>query len=162
MELLGELKLNALQIIQLMVAPAVMISACGLLLLSLNNRYSMVVNRIRILNEEKRKLMKQFGEAYSTDDNVRLESLAKQIQFLIARARLVKNSVISYSIAIALFILTSLLLGISSVLSLSKLNYFIIAAFLGGMVSVFSGVLFTVFEARKGFEIIMYEVKSHE
>ncbi len=162
MELLGELKLNALQIIQLMVAPAVMISACGLLLLSLNNRYSMVVNRIRILNEEKRKLMKQFGEAYSTDDNVRLESLAKQIQFLIARARLVKNSVISYSIAIALFILTSLLLGISSVLSLSKLNYFIIAAFLGGMVSVFSGVLFTVFEARKGFEIIMYEVKAHE
>ncbi|HEX9739900.1 MAG TPA: DUF2721 domain-containing protein [Ignavibacteriaceae bacterium] len=52
------------EVIQLMLAPGIMISACGLLLLGMNNKYSLVVNRIRILNEEKEdlliKLMKSF------------------------------------------------------------------------------------------------------
>ena len=44
------------QLIQGMLAPGLMISACGLLLLGMNNKYSLVVNRIRLLNEEKRKI----------------------------------------------------------------------------------------------------------
>jgi len=80
MEFLQFDKLTAVQIIQLMLAPAIMISACGLLLLSINNRYSLVVNRIRLLNEEKRRLMLKVGDKKTeTEDNVRLESIAKQI-----------------------------------------------------------------------------------
>jgi len=41
--------------IQLMLAPAVMISACGLLLLGISNKYSSITNRLRILNEERRR-----------------------------------------------------------------------------------------------------------
>jgi len=43
-----------LKAIQLMLAPAVMISACGLLLLGINNKHSSITNRIRLLNEERR------------------------------------------------------------------------------------------------------------
>jgi len=39
-----------------MLAPAVMLSACGLFLLGLQNKYSNIINRIRELNEEKREL----------------------------------------------------------------------------------------------------------
>ncbi|MBK8662836.1 MAG: DUF2721 domain-containing protein [Ignavibacteriales bacterium] len=45
-------------LIQAMLAPGIMISACGLLILGMNNKYSLVVNRIRTLNEEKRKFAK--------------------------------------------------------------------------------------------------------
>ncbi|MDF1612088.1 MAG: DUF2721 domain-containing protein [Stygiobacter sp.] len=163
MNLLNNITLNALQIIQLMLAPAVMINACGLLLLGINNRYSLVVNRIRLLNEEKRKLMLKIGEkSPSIEDNIRLESLAVQINALTYRARLIRNSVLGYAIAIALFISTSLVLGISSVLSLSKLNFIIIITFLLGMISVIVGVIFAGHEALKGYEIISYEVKAHE
>ena len=44
-------------IIQLMLAPAVMISACGLLLLGITNKHTSITNRIRLLNEEKRRLL---------------------------------------------------------------------------------------------------------
>ncbi len=44
-------------LIQIMLAPGLMISACGLLLLGMNNKYSLVVNRIRLLNEERRKFI---------------------------------------------------------------------------------------------------------
>ena len=160
---MDQLTLNALQIIQLMVAPAVMISACGLLLLGINNKYSLVVNRIRILNEEKRNLTTKMGESQpSTETNIRLESTAVQITALVYRARLVRNSVLSYTAAVALFILTSLFLGVSSFLSIGKLNYFIISAFLLGMLFVLVGVFFAGFETKKGYDIISYEVKAHE
>lgn len=163
MDLFKELTLNAVQIIQLMVAPAVMISACGLLLLGINNKYSLVVNRIRILNEEKRNLMIKIGHTQqSTDDNIRLESTAVQIAALVFRAKLVRNSVLSYTTAVALFVLTSLLLGISSFLSLGKLNYFIIISFLFGMMFVLIGVVFAGLETKKGYDIISYEVRAHE
>ncbi len=158
-----ELTLNALQIIQLMVAPAVMISACGLLLLGMNNRYSLVVNRIRLLNEEKRGLMNRIGEQQPcTDDNVRLESIAIQLDALVYRVKLVRNAVLSYTTAVALFVVTSLLLGISSFLALGKLNYVILLSFLLGMISVLLGVFFAGVEIKKGYEIIFYEVKAHE
>jgi len=163
MDLFKELTLNAVQIIQLMVAPAVMISACGLLLLGINNKYSLVANRIRLLNEEKRRLLTKIAEGkHSTDDNIRVESTAIQINALVYRARLVRNSVLSYTTSVALFVLTSLLLGVSSFLSIGKLNYFITTTFLLGMVFVLVGVVFAGFETKKGYDIISYEVKSHE
>ena len=61
MEIFGVKELTLIQLIQFMLAPAVMISACGLLLLGINNKYSLVVNRIRLLNEERRKFKKKIG-----------------------------------------------------------------------------------------------------
>lgn len=163
MENLFSGQLDAVSIIQLMLAPAIMISACGLLLLGMNNRYSLVVNRIRLLNEEKRRLFLKLGEKpASTEDNIRLESIARQISFLVFRVKLVRNSVLCYATAVGLFVLTSLLLGVSSVLPIFKLNYFIIITFLLGMLSVFIGVIFAGFETKKGFDIINYEVRAHE
>lgn len=163
MDLFGNMTLSAVQIIQLMLAPAVMINACGLLLLGINNKYSLVVNRIRLLNEEKRRLMIKIGEkSPTTDDNVRLESIAVQISALVYRAKLVRNSVLCYTIAVALFVSTSLVLGVSSVLSLGKLNFLIITTFLLGMSFVIIGIVFAAFETKKGYDIISYEVKAHE
>lgn len=163
MDLFKDLTLNAVQIIQLMVAPAVMISACGLLLLGMNNRYSLVVNRIRLLNEEKCRLMNKIGEQQSsTDDNIRLESIATQLNALVFRVKLVRNAVLSYTSGVALFVITSLLFGISSFLALGKLNYIILLAFLMGMISVLLGVFFAGLETKKGYDIIFYEVKAHD
>lgn len=163
MDLFGNMTLNAVQIIQLMLAPAVMINACGLLLLGINNKYSLVVNRIRLLNEEKRRLMIKIGEkSPTTDDNVRLESIAVQINALTYRAKLVRNTVLCYTTSVALFVTTSLILGVSSVLSLGKLNFLIITTFLLGMTFVFIGIVFAGLETKKGYDIISYEVKAHE
>jgi hypothetical protein len=163
MDLFKDLTLNSLQIIQLMLAPAIMISACGLLLLGINNKYSLVVNRIRLLNEEKRDLLLKIGaERSTTDENVRVESTSIQIKELVYRAKLVRNSVLSYTTAVALFVATSLLLGVSSVMSMGKLNYFILISFLIGMTFVLIGVVFAGLETKKGYDIVLYEVKAHE
>jgi hypothetical protein len=163
MELLENLKFNAVQIIQLMLAPAVMINACGLLLLGINNKFSNVVNRIRLLNDEKRKLMTKVGnKTPETEESVRLESISKQITSLVIRGNLVKNSVLSFIVAIALFVFTSLLIGVLSLLTIAQMNFLIIVSFLLGMIAVFTGTIFMGLEAKQGYEIILFEVKAHE
>jgi Protein of unknown function (DUF2721) len=150
-------------IIQLMLAPGLMISACGLLLLSMNNKYSLVVNRIRLLNEERRRLFHKAGEKeINYVDNVRLESITNQLEHLVMRVRLVKNAVFSYTLAVASFVATSLMIGINFFSGYQNLSFVIIAFFLIGMILVLVGVGYAAYETIKGYSIIKYEVKAEE
>jgi hypothetical protein len=152
---------SVIQIIQLILAPAVMINACGLLLLATSNKYSSVLNRIRLLNDEKRKLFKKAGEK-SFEDSLRLESLARQIGNLMRRAELVRNAVMCYTGAIALFIITSLLIGFTFLIPGFQSNSAITIAFLVGLVVVFAGIVYSFLDARKGFEIVQFDVLADE
>ena len=152
---------SVIQIIQLILAPAVMINACGLLLLATSNKYSNVLNRIRLLNEEKRKLFKKAGEK-NFEETLRLESLSRQIGHLMYRAGIVRNSVMCYTAAIALFIITSLLIGFSFLIRGFQSDSAITIAFLLGMMMVFAGVIYSMLDAKKGFEIVRFDVMVDE
>ncbi|MCU7495615.1 MAG: DUF2721 domain-containing protein [Ignavibacteria bacterium] len=146
-----------------MLAPAVMINACGLLILGINNKYSIVVNRVRLLNEEKRILtLKAGGRDFTYEEGVRLESIAHQLRELVFRVRLVRNAVLSYTAAVALFVLTSLLIAFDYFNQGLDLQALIIGAFLVGMIVVFTGVGFAFFETKKGYDIVKYEVAADE
>jgi hypothetical protein len=154
---------SIVQIIQLMLAPGLMISACGLLLLGMNNKYSLVVNRIRLLNEERRRSLKKLDDKELTlQENVRFESINKQLERLTFRVKLVRNAVLAYTIAVALFVLTSLLIGFGYLFDITRLNSFITILFLFGMISVLFGVIFAAYETYRGYEIVKYEVESEE
>ncbi len=90
---------SIVEIIQLMLAPGIMISACGLLLLGMNNKYSLVVNRIRLLNEERRRVVRKTSEVKDFDyqETQRLESISMQISSLVFRVKLVRNAVLAYT-----------------------------------------------------------------
>ena len=151
------------RIIELMLAPAIMISACGLLLLGINNKYSIVVNRIRLLNQESRGLRKKIGDAdYTTNEDVRLEIIAQQIPRLLYRLKLVRNAVMSYAMAVGLFVVTSLLLGISYLTGAANMNALIMGVFLLGMLMVLVGILFMGTETYKGYSIVEYEVEAEQ
>lgn len=146
------------QLIQGMLAPAVMISACGLLLLGMNNKYSLVVNRIRLLNEEKRKLFHQ--ERMDNIDSNRLSNIELQISHLIGRISLVRNAVFSYSLAIALFIVSSVLIGVTINQRTPGFDWLIVAFFFAGMFSVFVGIIFAAVEVWKGYRIVKIEISE--
>lgn len=155
--------MNVTILIQAMLAPGIMISACGLLLLGMNAKYSMVVNRIRLLNEEKRKFFgKVSDQGLRFDEEVRLKSLVTQLQQLAFRAKLVRNAVFSYSFAVAFFVITSLIIGLAFAVKLEYLEPLVIICFSLGMTLVLAGIFFAGFEALRGFQIISYEIKVDE
>ncbi len=148
---------SVIQIIQLILAPAVMINACGLLLLATSNKYSSVLNRIRLLNDEKRKLFRKAGEK-NFEETQRLESLARQLKQLMQRAKLVRDAVMCYTGAIALFILTSLLIGFSFLIKGFQPDSAVMIAFLAGLMAILAGVAFSFLDAKRGFEIVQFDV----
>ena len=146
------------QLIQGMLAPGLMISACGLLLLGMNNKYSLVVNRIRLLNEEKRKVFHQ--EEIDENDSNRLSNIELQISHLIERISLVRNAVFSYSLAVALFIVSSVLIGLTINSKTITFDWLIVAFFYAGMLAVFVGIVFAAIEVWKGYRIVKIEISE--
>jgi len=148
-------------LIQAMLAPGIMISACGLLLLGMNNKYSLVVNRIRLLDEEKRKLNIARLEGVLKDhQHNRTQSINIQLQKLAFRVRLVRDAVLAYTIAVGFFIASCLSIGLQYILRENTLFYVALALFLLGMLSVFIGVIVAAMETYRGYEIVKVELKE--
>lgn len=146
-----------------MLAPGLMISACGLLLLSMNNKYSLVVNRIRLLGEERRRFsIKASEREFLYQEEVRLKSISIQLDKLKYRVKMVRNAVFSYSLAVALFVITSMQIGASFILKSSNFETLVIVSFSIGMFLVLVGICFAAIETIKGYEIISYETKADE
>ena len=99
---------TAIEAIQAILAPALGISAVGLLLLGLYNRYSNIINRIRSLNEEQRRYAKLIADdaELSYTDSTRYMSIRSQGKELLVRSRFVRNAILSLQLAIGLFVLT--------------------------------------------------------
>lgn len=157
------IEFSIINIIQAMLAPGVMINACGLLLLGMNNKYSLVVNRIRLLNEEKRKYFSKAGEKdLQFEEEIRLKSITTQLEKLQYRVKLVRNAVVSYSIAIGVFVITSFIIGYVFFNQTKMYDNVILFTFSIGMLIVLIGIYFAAKESIKGYDIIEYEVKSDE
>ncbi len=146
---------TAAELIQIMLAPGIMISACGLLLLGMNNKYSLVVNRIRLLKEEKRS-----SSHLELSQSPRHGSIDLQVNKLFYRISLIRNAVFSYSVAVALFIISSVLIGLNKINSPIELNALVIGFFLMGMACVLAGILFAAVEVWKGYKIVKIEVED--
>ena len=151
--------LSVIQAIQLILAPAVMINACGLLLLGISNRYSMILTRVRALNEEKRRIAVRLGEKHSTpEEAVRVESLVRQIERLLVRARYARNAVLSYLVGVGTFVLTSLLIGADFFSGVLELRIVIMSVFLAGIMAMMAGVVYAIMDTLKAYDVIRYDV----
>ena len=142
-----------IEIIKGMLAPSIMISACGLLLLGMNNKYSLVVNRIRALNSEFRQLDKNNQE--------RRSCILKQFPLLVKRMRIIRNAVWLYTISIAMFIFSIFLLGIYLVIGKTVLTtIFSLALLITALTTVLLGVLYAAKEVRLGYKILKIETEN--
>lgn len=149
---------SIVKVIQAMLAPGIMILACGLLILGMNNKYSIVVNRIRLLNDEKRKILHLDKRM---ENDIRRENIIRvQIDRLNERVRIVRNAVFAYSFAVACFIISSLCIGINLYTQSDEVEVLILIFFLTGMLTVFIGVVLAANESLKGYKIVRIEIEE--
>jgi hypothetical protein len=147
----------ALQTIQSILAPALLISACGLLLLGLNNRYATVVGRIRVLNDEKRKKLSEPDKVEREYiDAVRFESLMRQIPSMLARANHLRHALISLWIGVFCYLLTSLVLAASIFVDRTFATV-AVAVFMAGIIAASVGVVFAVLDITLAQKVLHLE-----
>lgn len=155
---------GGIQAIQAILAPALGISATALLLLSLQNRYSLIINRIRLLNEERRELSGKLVEKNELGyaENIRHISVVNQIQKMLDRCREVRNAIILIQISILLFVVTSVLIALNLFVHISLLGYLPLLSFVTGMIFVLAGVTFSSRDVLNSYKVTELEVKADE
>ena len=151
----------AQQTIQAILTPALMISACGLLLLGLNNRYGTVISRIRALNDEKRrKLADPEGIDREYVDALRFESVLQQIPSLMTRANYLRRSLIFLWMGVISYLVSSILLGLGLFFGLNAAA-FAVWIFLVGLLSAAIGVIFALFDIMLAYRVLKLEVEIY-
>jgi hypothetical protein len=120
-----------------MITPAVLISAAGLLSLSTSNRLARVVDRARVLVKEFESLATQPPSPSRTAHE---GLIIRQLQGLTSRARLVQAALTTLYLSLALFILTSLLLGLSAAFGIQS-RITLVVSLAGGLCLLASSLL---------------------
>jgi len=154
--------IEAIQAIQAILAPAVMITGVALLLLTFNARHSSLVNRIRLLDDEERELLRRRPKLDKIE-TLRLKSIKNQLDLLLSRLLYVRNGMLCLLLAATFFVLTSFSIGLayfsaSIGLTQTMINF----TFVPGMLLVLIGVLFLAIEVHISYRVIEIEVMENK
>lgn len=146
---------SALSVLTAMITPAVLISACGTLILSTSTRLGRVVDRVRALADRAEQLARTEEVVELAEE--RRAALYDQLDKLTSRARLLQRCMTIFYLALGIFVMTSVLIGVVAV---SGLYYSFIPVTTGliGACFLFYGSILLVFEARLAFATIRTEM----
>ena len=127
-----------------MLTPAVLISACGALILSTSIRLGRVVDRVRALSDN-------FEELAHTDAHVELRDERQVLLFdlldtLTSRARLLGRSITIFYVTLGVFVSTSVSLGVISVTR--SYGWVPVALTWSGLACLLYGCVLLILEAR--------------
>lgn len=138
------------------VAPAIMISASALMILALHAKYSSLIDRMRALNDERRRIVNNEEQK----SKQRLDNVVEQLEMFLVRAYLVRNAIVSLYLAIALFVLSSIIIGVVIVFNVSVSVWLSLIVFMLAMVSVLVGTVFAFKDILSAYTIARLEVRG--
>lgn len=148
---------EAARTIQTILAPAVMISACGLLLLGMQNRYGRINDRLRALARERLDLLPRRDTPQA---QVRLDAIERQIPDLLARLRIQRNAVYDLFAAVIVFVVDAFVIAASLFVRAAWLNAAALAVFLVGMGLVLWAMVLAAREIAISARAVTLEVEE--
>jgi hypothetical protein len=147
---------SAIAVLTAMITPAVLISACGSMILSTSVRLGRVVDRVRGLADKLEEIAEKGGESGSVRD--RQEVVFEQLDMLTSRARILQRSMVAFYLALGMFVATSVAIGVVALRSHPFYNLFPIAIGLIGACCLFYGSILLIFEARLALSTVHIEM----
>ncbi|MEM7755307.1 MAG: DUF2721 domain-containing protein [Planctomycetota bacterium] len=149
-------------VIQQLVAPAVMIPACGLLLLSSTARMNTVLARVRAFHSERLDVWRSEHEAGTRHDRVRtlrLEGLQRQTDRLLVRASLLRATMVQLFCAVVCNLVTVIGLALRLVVSEEPTTVYVASVwvFMCGIVFMLGAMVTSVLEVKRILETVRYE-----
>ena len=145
----------AVAVLTAMITPAVLISACGSMILSTSSRLGRVVDRVRALSDKLEELARKRTDETKERQGVIFEQLDK----LTSRARILQRSMVAFYLATGMFVATSVAIGVVAVIPSSP-RYNLVPVIVGllGACFLFYGSMLLIFEARLALSTIHAEM----
>lgn len=147
---------SAIAVLTAMITPAVLISACGSMILSTSVRLGRVVDRVRALSDR----WEEFAAKTENTEALRerQEVIFEQLDKLTSRARILQRSMVAFYIALGMFVATSVAIGIVALTGNPRHNLVPIILGLTGACALFYGSMLLIFEARLALSTIHLEM----
>ena len=147
---------SAIAVLTAMITPAVLISACGSMILSTSTRLGRVVDRVRQLSDrlEEMNEEQQAGE----DLTQRQVVIFQQLDKLTSRARILQRSMVVFYLSLGSFVATSVAIGIVGFAHNQNYNVVPVATGILGACFLFYGSILLIFEARLALSTIHHEM----
>jgi len=147
---------SAITVLTAMITPAVLISACGSMILSTSVRLGRVVDRVRSLSDR----WEEIGEKHNGAEGIRerQEVIFEQLDKLTSRARILQRSMVAFYLTLGMFVATSVAIGIVAITGNPRYNIVPIALGLAGACLLFYGSILLIFEARLALSTIHAEM----
>ena len=148
---------SALSVLTAMITPAVLISACGALILSTSARLGRVVDRVRALIDRFEEMSQSEEEKQLYEE--RRVVIFDQLDRLTTRARLLQRAMTVFYLSLGAFVLTRVAIGLLSAAA-GGAGYAWLAVALGllGSSGLFYGSVLLIYEARLALSTINAEM----
>lgn len=155
---------TALETIQLLVAPVVMISACGLLCLALYNRLAAMVSRARAFHKEQFDAATRLASARAQAEDAallqhlhrRVELLDTQVVGILRRAALVRGALILLLGTVLCMLACSLSLGLSLAVPV-LFSRLALGLFLLGIAAMAGAIVLAIRELTRALDPVILE-----
>ncbi len=150
--------------INLIVAPAVMVTSCTLFLNGLLQRYHAISSIMRTMHRERLDLLRTIGKsaAFESIDGItreRIREIERQLPSMLLRHNLIRNAVLFVNIAIVVFVLSMFIIAAANITNSSWMVIVALFCFLAGMGVLLTGVLTTTTEAYRSHRELTYEIQ---
>ena len=149
---------SAVAVLTAMITPAVLISACGALILSTSTRLGRVVDRVRMLIERFEETMKTQEEEGVEMFEERRSFLFNQLDKLTTRTRLLQRSMRVFYLALGVFVGTSVAIGLVAAVGRPSYAWFPVVLGLSGACGLFYGSVLLIHESRIAQESLNAEM----
>jgi hypothetical protein len=146
----------AIAVLTAMITPAVLISACGSMILSTSTRLGRVVDRVRQLSDK----LEEMNEEENSAEHLtqRQGVIFQQLDKLTSRARILQRCMVVFYLSLGSFVATSVAIGIVGFAHNQNYNVVPVIAGILGACFLFYGSILLIFEARLALSTIHHEM----
>ncbi len=138
--------MDLLPIITTTLAPLLLISATGLLILGLGTRLGRIIDRLREFSREARS---------SEISSERMKVILQQKKILLSRGKMCKNSLVHYHLTVMFTAVSSLFIFLSAVWE--PFQYFALSTFIFALITLFIGSVYAVIEITYSYAAVKKE-----
>lgn len=146
----------AIAVLTAMITPAVLISACGSMILSTSTRLGRVVDRVRQLSAVLEEITD--AELRGRDVLEKQENIFGQLDKLTSRARILQRCMVTFYLSLGSFVATSVAIGVVGFAARQTWNVIPVALGIIGACFLFYGSILLIFEARLALSTVHHEM----
>jgi hypothetical protein len=150
---------SAVAVLTAMITPAVLISACGALILSTSTRLGRVVDRVRMLIQDFEEMMMKTQDEDALElFEERRAVIFNQLDKLTTRTRLLQKSMRVFYLSLGVFVATSVAIGLVAAVSRPNWAWVPVVLGLSGACGLFYGSVLLIRESRLAQESLNAEM----